>query len=68
MLDIAFIRDNAAAVKKAAKDKGLEPALVDKVLEADKKRRELIGKVDELRQEKNQLTEKDRDKGKKIKA
>ena len=54
MLDIKFIRENAEKIKEAAKNKniGLD---VDKLLEVDKKRRELISKIDELQAERNKL-------------
>lgn len=67
MLDIQFIRDQAKTVKKAAKDKGLNPQVVDRVLELDKQRRELLIKVEELRGEKNKLGKKDVEKGREIK-
>jgi len=67
MLDIQFIRDQAKTVKKAAKDKGLNPQVVDRVLELDKQRRELLVKVEELRGERNKLGRKDVEKGREIK-
>jgi len=67
MLDIQFIRDNPDKVKKAAKDKGLNPEVVDRVLELDKKRRELLVEVEELRAERNKLTKEDIKKGREIK-
>ena len=67
MLDIQFIRDNFKAVKKAAKDKGLNPEAVDKVIEIDKKRRELLQQVEALRAEKNKLGREDVDKGRELK-
>jgi len=67
MLDIQFIRDQAKTVKKAAKDKGLNPQVVDRVLELDKQRRELLVKVEELRGERNKLGKKDVEKGREIK-
>ena len=67
MLDIQFIRDNHKKIKKAAKDKGLNPKAVDKVIELDKKRRELLGKVEALRAERNKLGREDVDKGRELK-
>jgi len=55
MLDIQFIRDNAELVKKSAKNKNQNPAVVDNLLEVDLKRRELIGKVENIRAERNGL-------------
>ncbi|MBP7768410.1 serine--tRNA ligase [Candidatus Woesebacteria bacterium] len=57
MLDIKFIRENAAVVKTAAKQKQLDPAVVDTVLAADETRRELQQKVDALRTESNVLVD-----------
>lgn len=57
MLDIAYIRENAAAVRQAAQNKQLDPSVVDAVLTADTKRRELQLTVDTLRQEANQNAE-----------
>lgn len=67
MLDINFIRENPEAIKKAAKDKGIDPKPVDQVLALDKTRRELLQKIEVLRAERNQLTQKDIVHGKKIK-
>lgn len=67
MLDINYIRDNLEKVKKAVKEKGLDVS-IDELLEVDKKRRDLIAKVDSLRQQRNAAAkEKDVEKGKKIK-
>lgn len=55
MLDINFIIQNQEKVKKAAKDKNLDPTVVDKLLEVDKKRRQLIIEVQTLREEKNKF-------------
>ena len=75
MLDIKFIRENPKVVKKAAADKQLDPALVDKVLEFDENRRYLIQKIDVIRKQANELqssikgkpTEEQVAKGKKFK-
>src|SRR3989304_10207338 len=68
MLDLNFIRANPDQGKKAAKDKGLDLKPVDEVLAQDKKRRELLQKIETLRAERNQLTRSDLVKGKKIKV
>lgn len=67
MLDIDFIRQNPEIVKKAVTDKGIDLD-IDKLLELDQKRRELILRVDELRKQRN-LAARDRDleKGKQVK-
>src|SRR4030043_936070 len=67
MLDINFIKENQEKVKKGAKDKGYDPELVDQFLAVDKKRRDLIGKTETLRAERNKLGKEDIAKGKKIK-
>jgi seryl-tRNA synthetase len=68
MLDINFIRENIEVVKKAVSEKGVDID-IDNLLGIDKERRDLISKVDELRQQRN-IAAKDRDieKGKKVKA
>jgi seryl-tRNA synthetase len=68
MLDISFIRENIDLVKKAVTEKAVEVD-IDLLLEIDKKRRELINQVEELRQQRNQAA-KDRniEKGKEIKG
>ena len=67
MLDINFIRENIDIVKKAVSDKGVDID-IDELLEVDKKRRDLIAKVDDLRQQRNTAA-KDRniEKGKQVK-
>jgi len=52
MLDLRFIRDNAEAVKEAAKNKG-ERADIDRLLTVDQERRELLQKVEAIRAERN---------------
>ena len=68
MLDIQFIRDHPDQVKQSTKNKGYDPKIVDEVLALDRQRRELIGKIENLRAERNQLTKNDIVKGKKIKT
>ncbi len=53
MLDISFIRDNKEKVQKTAKDKGVEVD-VERLLELDDQRRELIIKVEGLRERRNE--------------
>ena len=67
MLDINFIRENPEKVRDVAKKKKLDPKVVDKLLAVDKKRRELIGKVEKLRAERNKLKPEEREQGLKIK-
>ncbi len=58
MLDITFLRENFKLVKTNIKRRGdkSNPELVDEVLNLDKEWRELKGKVDELRHERNKIT------------
>ena len=68
MLDIQLIRDNPDKIKKATEAKGVEPKIVDQVLELDKKRRELLQQIEEIRARKNKLGKDQATKGKKLKA
>jgi len=54
MLDIKFIRDNAEAVQNNARNKGYKVD-ISALLRLDTDRRELSGKVDELRQKRNEI-------------
>lgn len=67
MLDIHLIRDNKKEIKKATEAKGFDGALINKVLEADEKRRMLIGDVENLRAKRNKLTKDDIAEGRKLK-
>lgn len=55
MLDIAFIRQNPELVRTAAVNKGFASFELDSLLEVDRKRRELIGKLEERRARKNEI-------------
>jgi seryl-tRNA synthetase len=55
MLDIKFIRENPEKVKQGAKNKGMEVD-VEKLLEVDKKRRELMANTEQLKAEQNKLS------------
>jgi len=57
MLDIAYIRENTEKVKRGIVNKNLNPEIVDQVLEADAKRRDLIGKIEIIRAERNKLND-----------
>lgn len=52
MLDIRFIRDNADAVQKNAENKGYAVD-IKKLIQLDDKRREVLKKVDDLRERRN---------------
>lgn len=56
MLDIKFIRENLAQVKKDTANKGYETD-VDAVLELDDQRKKLTYKIDELRARRNQISD-----------
>lgn len=58
MLDINYIRNNPEIVKDGARNKNLNPVIVDEVLRYDELRRELLGKVEKIRAEKNELDRK----------
>jgi len=58
MLDPNLIRENPEKVKKGIASKGSDPSLVDTFLEIDKKRRELIKEIDNLRHERKELSQK----------
>lgn len=58
MLDIKFIRENVEKVKKGVSDKNFDDSLVDKVLELDERRINLLKEVEELRAKRNDITEK----------
>ena len=52
MLDIKFIRENPKLVKEACKNKGIKID-IDRFLDLDKKRRELLQALEDMRAEKN---------------
>ncbi len=56
MIDIQFIRDNAEAVAEKAKQKGY-PVDIPHLLELDRQRRELLGEVERLRAQRNELAD-----------
>ncbi len=67
MVDINFIRENIETIKDAVRLKklGLD---VDRLIEIDKKRRDLVTKVENLRAERNQIArDRDIEKGRQIK-
>ncbi|EOD00537.1 serine--tRNA ligase [Caldisalinibacter kiritimatiensis] len=55
MLDIKRIRNNPEEVKEALKKRGAEQ-FIDKVLELDKKRRELLVEVEEMKAKQNSVS------------
>lgn len=71
MINIQLIRDNPEKVKDGVKKKQFDPSIVNKVLELDKKRLDLLQKVEELRHNRNAISKKHTEEnvaqGKKIK-
>jgi seryl-tRNA synthetase len=57
MLDLKFIRENVERVKEAVKNKN-EKTDIDLILSLDEKRKSLLSKGDELKHQKNLVTEK----------
>jgi len=56
MLDIAYIRDNPEEIRESISRRGMKIDL-DKLLELDQQRRQHISRLDELRAERNQISE-----------
>ena len=57
MLDIKIIRENPEDVKTRLKGKQVDcDAIIDRILELDKQRRELIGKTEALKSEQNKVS------------
>jgi seryl-tRNA synthetase len=50
------LRDDADAIRKGAIDKGEDPAIVDRVIELDTRRRTLLGDGDTLKAERNAVS------------
>lgn len=53
MLDIKFIREHKKKLQQAAKDKQMNPEVVENVIALDEKRRVLIAKIQEIREAAN---------------
>lgn len=56
MLDINLIRENPEVVRKALRDRQMDPAPVDSVLALDAKRRAAIAEVENLKAERNAVS------------
>ncbi len=56
MLDIRIIRDDTEKVKEALKKRGYSVEIIDRILEEDKKWRELTTKENELRFKRNEIS------------
>jgi seryl-tRNA synthetase len=57
MIDIKFIRENPEIVKENQKNRGYEVSWIDEILELDKKWRELKQEDDQLRAERNKVSQ-----------
>lgn len=57
MLDINFIRENPDLVKRAAKNKNVDVD-IDRLIELDKQRRELLSQEESIREKRNQIAAK----------
>jgi len=58
MVDIKFIREKPDVLKENLKKRGKSTKIVDDILALDKRRRDMIIKVDKLRHKKNEITKK----------
>lgn len=67
MVDLRKLRENPDYFRKATEDKQRDPLLVDKVLELDKQKREILQKVEAFRAERNQLGKEGIERGKQLK-
>jgi seryl-tRNA synthetase len=56
MLDINLIRETPDVVRKALKDRQMDPSPVDAILQLDEKRRALLGQVEVLKAERNTVS------------
>lgn len=58
MLDIRYMRKNSAEVKQRLEYRGVNPETIDELLELDQKRRDLIQKVESLKAQRNDVSDK----------
>jgi seryl-tRNA synthetase len=58
MIDLKLIREKTDFVKEKISQKGVDPSIVDQFLEIDKKRRDILSKIENLRAKKNLAEEK----------
>jgi seryl-tRNA synthetase len=56
MIDINFIRTNPEVIKKSLTDRQKDPALLDQVIELDKKYRDVLAEAENLRSQQNTLS------------
>ncbi|KIH69733.1 serine--tRNA ligase [Salinicoccus roseus] len=57
MLDIKLIRNEVKKVKEKTQKRGVDPAIIDEILELDESRRKLIQDTEELKKERNRVSE-----------
>ncbi|WP_342388158.1 serine--tRNA ligase [Salinicoccus bachuensis] len=57
MLDIKLIRNEVEKVKEKTQKRGVDPAIIDEILELDESRRKLIQETEELKKERNRVSE-----------
>jgi seryl-tRNA synthetase len=50
------LREDAETVRRGARDKGEDPALIDRALELDAERRQILGETDALRADRKQVS------------
>lgn len=67
MIDIRIIREQTEKVKESLARKNFDVSKIDAVLDADKKRVDVLQKVESLRQERNTLGKEDFERGRQIK-
>ncbi|MFH1837302.1 MAG: serine--tRNA ligase [Candidatus Omnitrophota bacterium] len=58
MLDPKFIRENADLVKKSIKNRNNDPAIIDKFLALDEKRKKCVYETEDLKKRKNESSKK----------
>lgn len=56
MLDIKLIRQDTDLVKEKVSKRGMDPAVIDGILELDKERRDLIQQTEELKSRRNKVS------------
>jgi len=57
MLDIKLVRENTDKVIDALKKRGEGTGILDKILEIEKERRNVLNVVEDLRQSRNRLSQ-----------
>lgn len=69
MLDIKYIREHAGHVRDATAAKGFDASVIDELLTIDNERRSVMGRVEELRAQRNTAADaKNIEEGKRVKS